>query len=94
MDHTLRIRPDRRDFPARQQLLGRVRAEFVEMPCLRLTRLQAQRLFGLRADVCDRVLAALVSEQTLTRDVDDRYTYNPVGLEAAEPRAGLASRLG
>ena len=47
---------DRRNHSQRQFLLDRVAGEFREMPCLRLTRAQAQRLFGLRADVCDRIL--------------------------------------
>lgn len=42
------------------------------MPCLRLTRPQAQRLFGLRADVCDRILGTLLTRGTLTRESDDR----------------------
>ena len=75
MDGTeyLRVRPDRRDTASRDQLLRRVRAEFEEMPCLRLTHAQAQRLFGLRLDICDRVLAALVQDRTIYRDSDDRY---------------------
>ena len=65
--------PERRDRASREQLLRRVRAEFEEMPSLRLTRGQAQRLFGMRADVCERVLAALVRERTLCLDHDERY---------------------
>jgi hypothetical protein len=65
--------PDRRDNSSREQLMRRVRAEFAELPCLRLTRAQAQRLFGLRADICERVLAALVAERTIHLDIDDRY---------------------
>lgn len=64
---------ERRDAASRLQLLHRIRAEFQEMPCLRLTAGQAQRLFGLRADVCERLLAALVREGTLTRGPDSRY---------------------
>lgn len=67
------VMPDRRDHASRIQLLARVRAEFEEMPCLRLTRGQAQRLFGLRADICERILNALVSNRTLYRDSDGRY---------------------
>ena len=67
------VMPDRRDHASRMQLLARVRAEFEEMPCLRLTRGQAQRLFGLRADICERILNALVSNRTLYRDSDGRY---------------------
>ena len=64
---------DRRNSVTRSQLLDRVRAEFREMPCLRLTRGQAQRLFGMRVDVCERVFAMLVEEGTLTCGPDDRY---------------------
>ena len=35
--------------PWRVALLRRVSGEYYEMPCLRLTRGQAQRLFGLRS---------------------------------------------
>lgn len=64
---------DRRNGASRLQLLHRIRAEFHEMPCLRLTCGQARRLFGMRPDVCDRVLATLVGEGTLTRGPDGRY---------------------
>ena len=64
---------DRRNTASRLQLLHRIRAEFQEMPCLRLTCGQAQRLFGLPTDICERVLAALVREGTLTYGPDARY---------------------
>ena len=66
-------RPDRRNSSSRARVLERVRAEFREMPCLRLTRGQAQRLFGMRPDVCERVLAALLQEGTLRCGPDARY---------------------
>jgi hypothetical protein len=47
-------------------LRARVRAEFLEMPGLRLTIWQAARLFNLDADNCERVLAALVESGTLS----------------------------
>jgi hypothetical protein len=65
--------PERRDATSREQLLQRVRGEFEEMPCLRLTCAQARRLFGLPADVCERVLTELVRDCTLLRGPDDRY---------------------
>jgi hypothetical protein len=79
MDSTapLRMLPDRRDSASRRQLLRRIRAEFDEMPCLRLTFEQAQRLFGLRPDVCERVLETLVADHSLTRGIDGRF-----GLQA------------
>ena len=63
----------RRDEQSREQLLRRVRAEFDEMPCLRLTLAQAARLFTLRQDVCARVLDTLVHEHLLWRTADGRY---------------------
>ena len=67
---------DRRNIPLRDALLRRVCGEFNEMPCLRLTRGQVQRLFGLRPDVCERVLAELVRDGTLTFGGDQRYRLN------------------
>ncbi len=64
---------ERRSSGSRTQLLDRIRGEYREMPCLRLTSRQAQRLFGLRPDVCERVLAALVGERFLTCGPDARY---------------------
>jgi hypothetical protein len=65
--------PDRRNPESRVRLLDRIRGEFREMPCLRLTCPQARRLFAMRADVCDRVLATLVAEGMLVRGDDGRY---------------------
>ena len=80
----VRAMPDRRDHMSREQLLNRVRAEFEEMPCLRLTRDQAQRLFGLRADVCARLLDTLVAQHALCREGDDRYRFH----DQTERRSG------
>lgn len=93
-----RLRPDRRSSTSRGRLLDRVRAEFKEMPSLRLTCRQAQRLFGMRPDVCERVLATLVGEGTLTCGSDARYgvpadlilrahLYNPVDQERTRSKA-------
>jgi hypothetical protein len=69
----LQFHANRRNSASRAQLVHRIRAEFREMPCLRLTCGQAQRLFGMRPDVCERVFAALVEEGTLTCGPDARY---------------------
>ena len=45
--------------------LLRIRAEYLEMPGLRLTREQAQRLWGLDADTCLQFLELLTSERFL-----------------------------
>jgi hypothetical protein len=88
----VRAMPDRRDQVSREQLLNRVRAEFEEMPCLRLTRNQAQRLFGLRSDVCARVLETLVAQQALCREGEDRYRfYDQTERRSAERLRSQAS---
>ena len=48
-------------------LLRRVRAEYLEMPGLRLTAQQAQCLFGLDPESCDAVLGTLLDTKFLTR---------------------------
>lgn len=50
-----------------QPLVIRVRAEFNEMPGLRLTAAQAQRLWGVEPEVCELVIDALVRMAFLRR---------------------------
>ena len=46
-------------------VVRRVRAEFSEMPGLRLTLAQASRLLGLEQDVCQAALDALIANAFL-----------------------------
>lgn len=46
--------------------VGRIRAEYLEMPGLSLTLSQAQRLWGLGPDTCRIVLESLVGAKFLT----------------------------
>ena len=55
-------------------LLTRIRAEYLEMPGLRLTPEQAQRLWGLESVLCRVVLDALVKERFLCVAADGAYT--------------------
>ena len=64
---------ERRDLSSRQALVRRVRAEFDEMRGLRLSLPQAERLFGLREDVCCRILTALTEERFLKRTTSGLY---------------------
>jgi hypothetical protein len=50
-----------------------VRAEYLEVPGLNLTRDQAQRLWGLDRAACEQLLAALVECRFLKRTRDNRY---------------------
>lgn len=70
---------ERRNRSSREQLVERILAEFREMPCLRLTRAQAQRLFGLRADVCERIIGKLMQDGLLRLDTDGRYATTEPG---------------
>lgn len=50
-----------------EAVVQRVRAEFTEMPGLRLTLAQATRLWGLERPTCEAVIDALVDKQFLRR---------------------------
>jgi hypothetical protein len=62
-------------------VLQRIQGEFVEMPGLRLTAAQAQRLWGLERDVCDALLGALVDAKFLSQTRDGAF----VRMEGARP---------
>lgn len=47
------------------ELVGRIRAEFLEMPGLRLTLTQASRLWGLDERACRHVIDVLVGSSFL-----------------------------
>ncbi len=53
--------------------LRRVRGEYIEMPGLRLTTAQAQRLWGLDRAACDALLGALVDAKFLFRTRDGAF---------------------
>jgi hypothetical protein len=57
----------------------RIYSEFLEMPCLRLTAAQAQRLFGLGAQPCARMLDDLVARRFLARRPDGLYVRSTEG---------------
>jgi len=59
-------------------LLRRVRAEYREMPGLRLTSRQAQRLWDLDSTTCERVLKLLESARFLRRTSDQSYVLASV----------------
>ena len=62
-------------------VLQRIQGEFVEMPGLRLTAAQAQRLWGLERDVCDALLGALVDAKFLAQTRDGSF----VRMDGARP---------
>ena len=58
---------------AHTDAIRRIRAEYLEMPGLRLTLGQAQRLCGVERTLCQTVLDALVSERFLCVKADGAY---------------------
>jgi hypothetical protein len=54
-------------------VLQRVQGEYREMPGLRLTIAQAQRLWGLDRAVCDALLGTLVETKFLLRTRDGAF---------------------
>lgn len=56
-----------------QSTVRRVRGEFEEMPCLRVTLAQARSLFGLPELVCEWVLLRLESDGFLGRTANGEY---------------------
>ena len=61
------------DDSAVDQLMRRFWKEFAEMPGLRLTCAQAQRLWSVDAGTCGRILEALTRAELLVRGDDGRY---------------------
>ena len=55
------------------QMLRRIQGEFREMPGLRLTCRQAQRLWNLDALICESLLAALVDVAFLVQTPDGLF---------------------
>ena len=53
-----------------EQVLQRVRAEYDDLPSLRLTPSQAQRMFDLEPRACAALLDTLLNENFLTRTSD------------------------
>lgn len=63
------------------EVLQRIQGEYVEMPGLRLTAAQAQRLWGLERDICDALLGALVDAKFLSQTRDGSF----VRMDGARP---------
>jgi hypothetical protein len=67
-----------------QPSLERLRAEFLEMPGLRLTADQVHRLCGIDTPACSEVLDELVHEHFLCRKPDGRYARMSDGRPPTE----------
>lgn len=56
-----------------EDVMRRIRGEFLEMPGMRLTEAQARRLWNLDAVACGALLNALVDAQFLFRTRDGAF---------------------
>ncbi len=54
--------------------VARVRAEYLEMPGLSLTKWQMRRLWVIDTDTCDAVVRVLVASGFLRQGVHETYT--------------------
>ena len=75
--------------PVPETLFQRIQGEFLEMPGLCLTQLQACRLWGLDRDTCSKVLSLLVDAKFLTRTRDGSFvqldrTRRSTGVNASD----------
>lgn len=68
-----------------EQILSRIRGEYLEMPGLRLKREQAQRLWGLDESTCVQVLELLVDSTFLYRTADGKYARLIEGAVPSPP---------
>ena len=59
--------------PAKDDVLCRIRGEYLEMPGLRLTTAQAQRLWNLDRPTCENMLGALVATRFLQQTRDGSF---------------------
>ena len=66
-----------------ERLLRRICGEYLEMPGLRLTRKQAQRLWGLDEDSCTAILECLVELKFLRRSDGGSYSRFADGIVGA-----------
>jgi len=79
------------DLPYRQAF-DRIRAEYLEMPGMRLTAAQVQRLSGVHASICALVLDDLVRVQFLRKGLDGSYARGSDGSAPIRSRMARAER--
>lgn len=70
-------------------VFNRLRAEFLEMPDLRLKSEQVQRLCGVERTICQMVLDVLVEEEFLCVTLDGHYARLTTGHHPYPAKAAL-----
>jgi len=72
-----------------QEIIERVRSEYLEMPGMRLTPQQLQRLCGIGPALCEAVLDSMVRSEFLRVRPDGTYARASDGLP--QPRMAKAT---
>ena len=70
-----------------------IRMEYAELPELRLTFWQAQRLWNLSEELCERALMALIASGFLARTPDGAYVRRSPSPMRVEKVASLVSQI-
>jgi hypothetical protein len=85
--------------PSTDVIRRRICGEYLEMPGLRLTCAQAQRLWGLDQQTCVTILDTLIGDGFLQRAdgrylrlTDGAFVFPPVRMAQAGARVALACR--
>jgi hypothetical protein len=73
-----------------QAMLKRIRAEYLELPGLRLTLDQARRLCGVELGLCQTVLDGLVYEKFLCVRANGAYARVTDGADSSRPQSAKA----
>lgn len=61
------------DFTEHREWLRLIQAEYQEIPGLKLTKPQAQRLWGLDGDLCEALLDSLIASRFLYKTATQAY---------------------
>jgi hypothetical protein len=72
-----------------RDVVNRLRAEYLEMPGLRLKQDQIEKLCGLEGTICKTVLDALVGEGFLSANLDGTYARAADGIQRRPAKASL-----
>ncbi len=75
-----------------QEMLRRIQGEYMEMPGLRLTAGQAQRLWGIGATECEALIGALVEAGVLARTADGAFVRRDANSPGLRINARSAPR--
>ena len=73
-----------------RQAFDRIRAEYLEMPGMRLTAAQIQRLSGVHISICALVLDDLVRVHFLHKELDGSYARRSDGGGPVQSRMARA----